>query len=241
MLRGRETDLATLARHFREGDVRVSQGSDGTYHLAATVLTTLWDNGLELQACAERLLRQANGAVYVLESAFQPVTLVARFSNEAVPGHIVAVNAVEEISMASAVTISINGLPQSSRRSHAQELLRSAAEHPDVAEVLALLGGSGAAIGWVDLYKVYEIIGANVGSHDDNRSHQAALAKKGWKSKKELDAFRASANLPSVSGEAARHARATNGTPAGTMTLTDGRAMINDLVATWSDWLGSRL
>jgi hypothetical protein len=82
-----------------------------------------------------------------------------------------------------------------------------------------------AALDWFDLYKIYEIVRANVGG-------QKPLEAKNWVRPSDLSAFSASANLPSISGAAARHAR-LSGDPKHTMSLHQARTTINHLVAAW--------
>lgn len=101
--------------------------------------------------------------------------------------------------------------------------------HPDVAEVLAILGAGEDHLNWRDhLYRVFEIIRHNVGGHD-------ALIAKGWNSREDISAFTVSANSPRVSGEAARHARLNGGVPKRAMGLDEGRSFISQLVLAWMD------
>jgi hypothetical protein len=111
-------------------------------------------------------------------------------------------------------------------RPPAPDYLKAADANPDVGEVLDLLGKGVVVLGWFDLYKVYEIIRANVGN-------EAALRAKNWVPASDLKAFTASANLPAVSGAAARHARASTGAPKQIMDLRQARTMINLLVVAW--------
>lgn len=79
------------------------------------------------------------------------------------------------------------------------------APNPHVAGVLDLMGGAQAAPGWVELYKVYEIIRDNL--------RPDTIEGSGWATRTELSAFTASANRSDVSGTDARHARQSGGPP----------------------------
>ena len=68
----------------------------------------------------------------------------------------------------------------------AEQLLAAADDLPDVREVLHLWGKP-EAIGWIDLYKVFEIIRASVGGGP-------ALIATGWTTKPEASRFTLSAN-----------------------------------------------
>ena len=103
-----------------------------------------------------------------------------------------------------------------------------ATTHPDVAEALALMGQP-VALGWIELYKVFEIVGDSVKPN--------TLDKIGLATAHDLSAFRASANRPDVSGADARHARMSGGPPKHHMSLPEGRQFISDLVQAWIDSL----
>jgi hypothetical protein len=101
--------------------------------------------------------------------------------------------------------------------------------HKDVAEVLDILGNADPALGWVELYKVFEIINDNA----------RGCVEQGWLSGNQVSVFRGSANRKEVSGELARHARYKGSAPSKTMTLPEARKMISGLVMRWLDWLRS--
>jgi hypothetical protein len=101
--------------------------------------------------------------------------------------------------------------------------------HPDVAEVLDVLGNADSAPNWSDLYKVYEILLNNV----------PGFYQRGWVTRDQISTFTASANRKEVSGDLARHARLKGDLPKRTMTLVEARQLIGSLVIAWLDWLRS--
>lgn len=107
----------------------------------------------------------------------------------------------------------------------------------DVDEVLEILGTADPAPGWVDLYKVLEIVCKNVTGLSGLKG-LPQLKKMGWVSSKELEAFKTSANHQAISGDRARHAR-MEGTPppSRALTLVEARQVISVMVKAWMDWL----
>jgi hypothetical protein len=98
--------------------------------------------------------------------------------------------------------------------------------HPDVAEVLDLLGNADPAPDWAELYKVHEILLDNV----------PGFYQRGWVTRDQISTFTASANRREVSGDLARH-RLKGDPPTRTMTLLEARQLIGALVTRWLDWL----
>jgi hypothetical protein len=84
---------------------------------------------------------------------------------------------------------------------------------------------------WYDLYKVWEIL-----------QHAAGGPKKfvteGWVTSADINRFKASADHPSISGDAARHAREKS-TPGPTlrMPLDQADTMMRGLAAKWIESL----
>jgi hypothetical protein len=231
-LTGHPTDLETIARHFDSGDPAIGQDENGEYYLTSQSLDALWDKAGEMRERALWLLTQINGLACALDSGFRPVALVSRFSDEQGRLHqVVAADSAVGRATVGMPVITVNGEVQNPMPSPAPSYLQQGAHDPDVAEALAIMGRAGETIGWSDLYKVFEIIRESIGGHQ-------ALVNLGWKSKKDISAFTVSANSPTVSGEAARHARLNSGTPQHTMTISAGRAMVRDLLLVW---LKSRL
>jgi hypothetical protein len=99
--------------------------------------------------------------------------------------------------------------------------------HPDVAEVLDLLGSADPAPDRTELYKVHEILLDNV----------PGFYRRSWVTRDQISTFRASANRREVSGDLARHARLKGDPPTRTMTLAEARQLIGTLVRRWLAWL----
>jgi hypothetical protein len=107
--------------------------------------------------------------------------------------------------------------------------LALAATHPEVAEALNIMGQV-QPLGWVDLYKVHEIIRDAI--------QPEKIYELGWAAKADDSAFTGSANRADVSGNDARHARNSGPPPTRTMSLAEGRSYVSDLVTKWLEFLG---
>lgn len=88
----------------------------------------------------------------------------------------------------------------------------------DAKEALYILGRARPGGGWVDLYKVFEIIRHNIRPDD--------FVSRRWVARADLNTFTPSANRPDVSGLSARHARLPGGPPTRTMTLPEAQLLI---------------
>jgi hypothetical protein len=103
---------------------------------------------------------------------------------------------------------------------------------PNVAEALRLTG-TAKSLGWVELYKLYEIV------VDDVDGGRQGIVVSGWTTSAKLDAFKASANRPDVSGIGARHARMKGAMPSRTIPLPEAEDLIRRLVRDWLPSLSS--
>jgi hypothetical protein len=228
-LEGHQFDLADLAAQLAIGDVRVEYDDDqGAYYLTAPEI----DNPAETNRFdipAERLLVRINGLGRVRSADFRPVNLSGKYTN-ADGDHIFVAAATMEARArvtATAVVLGPDGQPKPNPPSPWPGRLALTTTHPEVAEVLDIMGRA-QPLGWVELYKVHEIIRDTIQS---KKIHEI-----GWADKSDESAFTASANRADVSGDGARHARNPGLPPTRTMSLAEGRSYISDLV---TKWLGS--
>ncbi|MFJ3777548.1 hypothetical protein ACIPX0_38240 [Streptomyces sp. NPDC090075] len=241
-LEGHTFDLDALVELFRSGDPKVSKEDDG-YYLGSSELDGLMDDGGQLVAAATRLLQKVTGVARILDSSFRPVSLPGTFVEDNGDGggrrhHVVLAATAEARSKVHGVVIVTGGgqpeKPKSPPPPEGPPYIQLAANHPDVAEALEILGKPSVSLNWVDLYKLYEIVRSNVGD-------EKALKATQWVSSGDISAFTASANRPDVSGSEARHARATGaGLPKQTMNLAEGEAFIRRLVEAWWNSLSGK-
>lgn len=228
-LKGHEFDLLTLAELFREGEPAVATDDEG-YYLSFSVPDELFRYVGGLHDAASVLLRRVNGVARTLSSDVRPVGLTGRFSDETGRHHqVVLADSAEVRARANPVRVSVSGEQPPPPPAPGPGYVQLAQTHPDVAEVLDILGNADPAPDWSDLYKIHEIMLDNV----------PGFYQRGWVTKDQISTFTASANRKEVSGDLARHARLKGDRPKRTMTLVEARQLIGSLVTTWLDWLRS--
>jgi hypothetical protein len=228
-LKGHEFDLLTLAELFREGDPAIVADDEG-YFLSFTAPDGLLDDGSRLYDAASVLLRRVNGVARMLSDEIRPVGLTGRFSDETGRQHaVVLADSAEVRGSAFDAVVTADGEEPSSPPPPGPGYVQLAQTHPDVAEVLDILGKADPAPGWSDLYKVHEILLDNVPD----------FYQRGWVTRDEISTFTGSANRKEVSGDLARHARLKGDPPKRTVTLVEARQLIGRLVTAWLDWLRS--
>src|SRR5918993_503376 len=144
-LQGHEFDLLTLAELFRESDPAVASDDEG-YRLSFTAPDGLLDDGARLSDAASVLLRRANGVARTLSSDFRPVGLTGRFSDWTGRQHqVVLADTAEVRARANPVTVSMGGEQPPPPPTPGPGYVQLAQTHPDVAEVLDILGGADPA------------------------------------------------------------------------------------------------
>jgi hypothetical protein len=218
--------ISHLAELLASGDVRVEHDdSEDAYHLTAPEI----DNPAEINRFdipAGRLLVRINGLGRARSADFRPVTLSGKYTT-ADSDHIFVAAAPMEARArltATAVVLGPDGQPKPDPPSPWPGRLALADTHSEVAEALNIMGGV-QPLGWVELYKVHELIR---GAIQPKKTYEL-----GWATKADDSAFTGSANRADVSGDDARHARNSGLPPARTMSLAEGRSYISDLVTKW--------
>lgn len=228
-LDGHRFDLDDLVLVFGGDDPSVVQRPDGTYWLLGSMLNHASDLE-EAAAIASKLMPLMNGTAKLQFHEYRPVRVYGVF--EGPSGRHVRLEASESFAgmrTRDRATITVNGEPAVNDHP-ASMLVEKGLARIDVAEVLELLALpdiEAPALAWFFMYKVFEILRESVGG-------EKALATSGLMTQKEISAFKASANRPDASGEAARHAR-MNGDPAKqTMSPADAKSW---LLAATKRWL----
>jgi len=212
-LEGDSMDLLILRSALTTGDVVAKEDDHGTYLCGPTLACK--SAPAEVLLRATELMPRLNGVGRVVDSDFEPVRVSGRVSNGEQPATVFA-----EAHLRARARLSAGGEP-----AVAQRTLDRAHQNQAFDEVLRLIGTS-PALNWIDLYKLYELLKRDAGGDD-------ALRARTGISQADLKAFTASANLPEVSGSAARHAVGTGGVPSRTMTQTAARNFILGIVRSW--------
>lgn len=234
LLAGQEFDLQDLTELFPSGDLTVTKDEKG-YWLSSVSLEPHREDAVALDVAASDLLERVVGAARLARPGIRPVTLVHRYSVEhpdrvkhhtIVQAENIAVRARANVVAVGEVLGAVpDGPAEPMPETDEQRALRLAAANEDVSRALKWLAGDQS---WYDLWKVYETVSHAVGGPD-------VMAKRWDIPKGKFRAFRVSANLAEVSGEAARHAPST--TPPDpnvkTMTHDEGREFVRTLVTLW--------
>jgi hypothetical protein len=217
-LEGHPFDLDLLVEQFGRGQVVVRRDGD-QFWMESADLETLTEAS-DVQRSCRNLLSAMNGAAALVDASYRPVKLTDRFSDRTGSIFVLLSAAAEIRSRATAVAEvrAPDGALIEPPRTPGPEYLAAARREQNVREVLELLGrGPGD---WASLYKIFEVIRAD-GDHTK------------WATDSQYRAFKSSANLPSVSGADARHARVPLRGPKHTMTIHDARAFIRGVVQAW--------
>jgi hypothetical protein len=228
-LKGHEFDLDALVDLFPSGPIRVVR-EDGVHYLLADEIDSR-QQGLQYYEVAPKVLERVNGLARVANPVYQPVELSGCYLEGKQRNVVVKPDSVVmrvRVGTPRIVVTGSDGVVHASLPPLSPQRAVVVTTHPDVAEALALMGQP-VALGWIELYKVFEIVGDSVKPN--------TLDKIGLATAHDLSAFRASANRPDVGGADARHARMSGGPPKHHMSLPEGRQFISDLVRAWIDSL----
>jgi hypothetical protein len=231
-VQGDSIDLDILLQLFPggTGDIAVNRTDRGEYFETARL--DPYTDGGELHREAARVLRDLNGLARILDGSYRPVILVGRYEDERRHEvQVVAVDTIEVRSQVGTVTVTGGEPAPPPPPPPGPRFFELAARHANVSEAVAITG-TASTLGWIELYKLYEIV------RDDVGRGKQGLVDAGWITSDELSAFTASANRPDVSGDDARHARMGGSGPNKTMSLPTARERILHLVA---DWMESRV
>jgi len=221
-MEGDQFDLDLLVEQFDRGQVVVRSDGD-QYWMESPGFEVLTETG-EVQRVAGKLLSEMNGAAALVDASFRRVELTNGFSDGRGSTIVLLTGGIAVRSRSATATAEVRGPdgelipPPPAPPTLGPGYLAVAHQDENVREVLDLLGGDPGD--WVTLYKIYEII------RDDGHRTK-------WAPESDYSAFTASANLPSVSGSDARHARANTGSPKRTMTIHDARAFIRRVALAW--------
>jgi hypothetical protein len=105
------------------------------------------------------------------------------------------------------------------------ELTKLAAEDEKVQELAGLLDNGDE---WVNLYRIYEFIQANI---EDDKN----IVERGWWSSNQKELFKRTANSRDAIGNEARHGQDRTPAPDNPMSYSDAKALVDSLLQDWLD------
>jgi hypothetical protein len=105
-----------------------------------------------------------------------------------------------------------------------RELIPMATKDPTAAKALRLRDVD--RLGWVELYRLYEVIEADAGGPPN-------IIQRGWARGGELRRFTHTANSVSAAGDEARHGRERTQPPGDPMTLSEAKELVDRILKGW--------
>ena len=87
------------------------------------------------------------------------------------------------------------------------------------------------SLGWVELYRLYEVIESDIG-------HSTILTNR-WASDANIRLFKHTANSVAATGDQARHGKETSTPPAKPLTLSEARTLVDALLRAWLTYKAS--
>lgn len=228
-LAGDQFDLEALARFLPHGDNIIQRDGD-EYYLASPDMDAA-GNDVQANEIAAKTISRINALGRIHNASFRPVTL-SRYTDDTGQTHVfgamAATLATVRMHAAGTVTYPDGSVPVSPP-SPWPDYLALATTNDHVARALDIMSRA-EPLGWVELYKVHEIIRRDI--------EPKKVREMGWTTNGRDRAFTASADRYDVSGDAARHAVDKHAEPPkDTMTINEGHSYVSDLVGKWLDSL----
>jgi hypothetical protein len=107
-----------------------------------------------------------------------------------------------------------------------------AKQHTAVADALRYFSQLERVVRAVNLFKVWEVIAADVAQSNDSQTWKAAMLQTGWVTCEEIESFR-SVHDPDVLGDDARHGIRSRRSPPTPMSLSEAENFIRRLLVNW--------
>jgi hypothetical protein len=222
-LDGEAFDLEDLPRMFSAPSLRVIVDGDA-YFLEAAAFDEQAEPGAVF-AEAERRLPTINGAAQLVHPNHRNVTLSGQVVEPGAPdrppqNHVfarpVTLTARSKVGIGTVLVEGSEPPPPGSART--DRWARLASTDTDAAEALTIWSKHHD---WVNLYKVYEIVG------------KKKVIDAGWATEAEVSAFTGSANHQNASGDDARHSRLPGDSPTRLISLAEADAFVAHLLISW--------
>lgn len=224
---GEPSDLVMLADGLTDKSACLTRRAEH-FLLSSTEFTGLTDPG-EVESIAAILLAQISGAARLILGS--PSSLATgnleRVDNDGRRHQFIMTKPGVLTIRAFPVTVRI-GRPDGSEEVHRPaDPIRKAlvAARGDDALAKALRLRDRTAFGWADLYRLFEVVEAGVGS--------AALVARTWTTVAQMKRFKHSANSVGASGDGARHGTESTLPPTAPMSLGEGQRFVDGLLERW--------
>lgn len=237
-LEGDHRDLEYLARTFPAGPQKVLRDSHGPGFLYESTSFHSCTTSEEVEQVAETQLAVLSGILKLERDARDPLRHGAVYKPNQNGGRDIFVRVRESIqarvefgAVIAIVTDAAGNVvaPPPPPPPRSALLLALSSTDGAVAKALRLLSAPDVMT-WVGLYRLHEVIEADVGG-------QHMLAKSGWGSAEDLRRFKHSANSVQVGGDQSRHGKEPQTPPKNPMSLSEAEAYAKYIAQAW---LGSK-
>ncbi|CBJ39338.1 conserved protein of unknown function [Ralstonia solanacearum CMR15] len=230
-IQGYASDLEHLTGHLSSTMRRVLRDEHGVGFLYESSAFATCNQAQEVLAVANEELRVLSGVLKVTRDSPEPLSTGAVFKKNAAGGRDVFVFIVDGVQarceLGEIVVADSNGsvIAGPTRPSKTTTVAQLALGDAAVGKVMRLLAAPDCN-SWVGMYRIYEVIEADIGG-------QHKLEKAGWGAAKDLDRFKHSANSVTVAGDSARHGKEKARPPANPMSLDEADAYLWHLLRSW--------
>jgi hypothetical protein len=215
-LKGDPPGLAALAQSLTGDDIRVSH--NGQDYVLMSDYFASCDKASAVHQKAEEMIVYINGASRLVWDSMQPIRvskIVYRRREDGILDTFIVSDPLVVRCQATGFFQNANSVSQ---------WVKLARKHEAIAKVLRIVAEG--TLDWVNLYRILEIIGKDVGS-------LRSIIKKGWATKLSMDLFKHTANSPEVSGLEARHGASEENPPQNPMAISEARSLINSIICAW--------
>lgn len=227
-LKGHVFDLESLLLYLDGSTVSVVRREKDYFLLLSTDVTGPTYEGVA--ALALEYVGLINGAASAFIESYRPVELVgdALYGVDAsgqITNTVVQIGTAELRCKAGQIGVLMNGVAQPDpRKGSMGAILREATMHPAKADALTILGRQ--MPNWSELYLVFELVEANVGTR---------MYDEGWITRSEAKLFSRTANSYSALGREGRHGKDRGDPPEDPMQQSVAVRLMRSLVAKWAD------
>ena len=229
-VRGRASDLEHLARHFTSSPVKIAKDSQKDGFLYESDSFTACSSSEQVLALADEELAVLSGVLKLVRNSHEPLRSGAVYKPNAAGGQDVFVHIRETLQVRVELgepTITVtdsqgNAVPLTPPPPRTLAIARLTATDPAIAKAMRLLAADDAK-SWVGMYRIHEVIEAEVGG-------EHALKKRGWG---DLKRFKHSANSVKVAGDTARHGKELDSPPTHPMSLDEAHAYLRYVLEAW--------
>ncbi len=224
-LSGEDSDLEELSKSFNSENLKIWK-DEVNYILGSSDFSGVAEADIVLKK-SEEILTSINAASKVIQSLQKPIEVSGIESlNESGKStqYIFPESAASVVGMGRPTVLIDGKVEETCIYEELPNIVILARRDRDVASVLNYLSIRNNEM--ANLYKIYEIIRANVGGDKSMRDN-------GWASMSQFKSFRTTANSPSAMGYRARHGVWSEQKPKNPMSLNEAESLILHLVKCW--------